>query len=352
MDIIGGIVPKRTIHWIFALAVFAALVYFFRGLLVLLVFFVAFERVIGVPAVFLSQRTRIPYKAAVVGLTVGWLAAFGGAVTFGILKAVQSYTVLKDLIPAKIASLAQTPAYLAVQEHVGDASSLIEKAQHYASGAVSYLAAFGHVLVFAVMGFVLAFVYLLERDEIEEFAQRINPRTLLGTLVRWFGFIAEAIAVTLQFQVVVAVFNAVTTFPVLLILGIPNATALMFAIFLSGLVPVVGNFAMGILLTIMAYQAKGWIGVVVFTVLTFLLAKVESYYLSPRLAQRHVRIPSFLLLVSLIAWEQMIGFLGLLVSFPFLFVLAKILKDLKSPPPDPFAAGVPEKEAASPEAPA
>ena len=344
MDIIGGLIPKRTIHRLFAIAVFAALIYAFRGMLVLLVFFVAFERLIGVPATFLGNRTRVPYKVAVVTVAVAWLAGFGGAVTFGVLKAVQSYKILKVIIPEKIASLTQTPAYHAVQEHFGDAGTLIEKAQHYASGAVGYLATLGHILIFAVVGFVLAFVYLLERVDIEAFSKKISPRTLQGTLVRWFSFVTEAIAVTLQFQVVVAVFNSVTTYPVLLLLGIPNATALMVGIFFSGLVPVVGNFAMGVLLTIMAYQVKGWVGVVVFTVLTFVLHKVESYYLSPRLAQRHVRIPSFLLLVSLIAWEHLIGFLGLLVSFPFLFVVAKILDDLKHPPPDPFARGSLEPE--------
>lgn len=337
MDIIGGLIPKRTVHQLFALAVFAGLIYFFRHLLVLLVFFVAFERLIGVPAVFISGRTRVPYKVTVVAITLGLLGCFGGAVTFGVLKAVQSYKVLRVLIPEKIAALSHTPAFLAVQEHFGDVGSIIEKAQDYAAHAVGYLATLGHILVFALMGFVLAFVYLIERDEILTFSKKISPRSLLGRLVRWFGYVAEAIAVTLQFQVVVALFNAVTTFPVLLILGIPNATALMVAIFFSGLVPVVGNVAMGVLLTIMAYLAKGWVGVIVFTVLTFLLAKVESYYLSPRLAQRHVRIPSFLLLVSLIAWEQMIGFLGLLVSFPFLFVVAKVIEDMKNPPPDPFA---------------
>jgi predicted PurR-regulated permease PerM len=206
----------------------------------------------------------------------------------------------------------------------------------YAAGAADYLAALGHILVFATIGFVFALVYLLEKKDIVSFTDTINPRSLLGKLVRWFGYVVEAIAVTLQFQVVVATFNAVTTFPVLLILRVPNATELTFGIFLSGLIPVVGNFAIGVILTIIAYQVKGIVGVTVFTVLTFLLHKVESYYLSPRLAQKHVHLPSFVLLVSLVVWEHLVGFVGLLVSFPFLFVAAKIRMDLKTSRPDPL----------------
>jgi predicted PurR-regulated permease PerM len=336
MDIIGGLVPKRTVHRLFAVLAFAGLLYLFRHLLVLLVFFVAFERLIGIPAQYIAAHTRVPFKAAVVGMTLALIGAFGGAVTFGVVKIIQSYKTLRVLVPAKIEALQHTALFAALQDQFEDAGGLLEKAQHYAAGAVSYLAALGHLLVFALVGFVFAFVYLLERDEIESFGKNIHPRSLAGRLMRWFGFVVDAITVTLQFQVVVAVFNALTTYPVLLILGIPNATALMFGIFFSGLVPVVGNFAVGVILTIMAWQAKGLFGVVVFTVLTFLLHKVESYYLSPRLAQKHVKIPSFLLLVSLVVWEQMIGFAGLLVSFPFLYVAARIRADLKNPPPDPF----------------
>ncbi len=336
MDIIGGLVPKRTVHRLFALLVFAGLLYFFRHLLVLLVFFVAFERLIGVPSQYIAGHTRVPFKAAVVSMTLALLAGFGGAVTFGVVKVIHSYKTLRVLVPAKIEGLKHTAVFRTVQDHFEDAGGLLEKAQHYAAGAVSYLAALGHLLVFAAVGFVFALVYLLERDEIAGFMKNIHPRSLAGRLFRWFGFVVDAIAVTLQFQVVVAVFNALTTYPVLLILGIPHATALMFGIFFSGLIPVVGNFAVGVILTIMAWQAKGIVGVVVFTVLTFLLHKVESYYLSPRLAQKHVKIPSFLLLVSLVIWEQMVGFTGLLISFPFLYVAARIRADLKNPPPDPF----------------
>lgn len=336
MDIIGGLVPKRTVYRLFTLVVFAALLIFFRKLLVLLVFFVAFERMLGWPSEQLAKRTKLPRKIAVIAVAVAMIGAFSVAVTFGVIEAVKSYKLLQTLIPEKIESFKHTRLFTAVQEHFEEAGGIVEKAQEYAVRAVSYLTEFGHMVLFAVIGFVFAFVYLLEREEIDELFHHANPRSVPGRLLRWFGFVTDSIKVTLQFQVVVAIFNAVTTLPVMVLLGIPNAMALMAGIFFSALIPVVGNFAAGLILTLMAYQTQGWTGVIVFTVLTFVLHKVESYYLSPRLAQKHVKIPSFLLLVSLIVWEQLIGVTGLLVSFPFLFVAAKIRQDLKNPPPDPF----------------
>jgi predicted PurR-regulated permease PerM len=66
------------------------------------------------------------------------------------------------------------------------------------------------------------------------------------------------------------------------------------------------------------------VGVVVFVALTFALHKVEAYYLNPRLTARHVKLPGFVLIISLIAWEYLLGFAGLFVSFPFLFLVGKV----------------------------
>jgi predicted PurR-regulated permease PerM len=124
--------------------------------------------------------------------------------------------------------------------------------------------------------------------------------------------------------------NAVLTWPVLLIVGIPHATGLVFMIFFSGMVPVVGNFVAGAILTLLAYQAKGWTGVIVLTALTFILHKIESYYLNPRLAARHVRLPGFVLIVSLLVFEHLLGFVGLFLSFPFLFVAGRLRGEFRA----------------------
>jgi predicted PurR-regulated permease PerM len=116
----------------------------------------------------------------------------------------------------------------------------------------------------------------------------------------------------------------VLTLPVLLILGIHHIPSLMILIFVSGLIPVVGNVVSGAVLSLLAYQAKGVAGIGVFVVLTFVLHKIEAYYLNPRLTSKHVHLPGFAIVVSLICWEHLLGFVGLFVSFPFLFVASKI----------------------------
>ena len=104
----------------------------------------------------------------------------------------------------------------------------------------------------------------------------------------------------------------------------PHVGALMLLVFTSAFVPVIGNIVSGGVLCLFAFQAKGWLGVGIFVGLTFILHKVESYYLGPRLTSRHVKIPGFLLIVSLLACEHLFGFTGLFLSFPILFVAGRI----------------------------
>ena len=321
----------RAVRRLLLLALFIGVLVLLRHLLVLLVFFVAFERVIGYPAQMLTRFTRMHRKLSVLVSTTVLIGAVAAAVGFGVGRATRAIFALRAELPERIAALRETALFHQVQDHMrGGAERIVDGAQHYAAGALTYVTTFGHMLAYALIGFILAIVFLLERDELQHFAGSIQPSSTAGTMLRWLGHVSDAVRVTLGFQIVVAGCNAVLTWPVLLAVGIPHATGLVFMIFFSGMVPVAGNFVAGAILTLLAYQAKGWTGVLVLTVLTFVLHKLESYYLNPRLAARHVRLPGFVLIVSLIVCEHLLGFVGLFVSFPLLFVAGRLRGEFKA----------------------
>ena len=349
MDRLGAFLRERTPRRLVSLGLFLLLVVLFRKLLVLLVFFVSFERLIGFLSEHLHRRARLHHKASIGIVALLALALCGGGIALGVGRLVRAGAAARETLPARIAAIKQAPIYQRVQEHIQDgADALVERAQHYAGGALHALEAFGHTVLYALIGFILAVVFLLEREELVKFYRSVEPRSLAGTLLRWFTYVAEAMLVTVQFQLIVAACNALLTFPVLLFTGLPNAPALVLMIFASGMVPVIGNFVSGAILMVLAYQAKGWFGVGLFTALTFVLHKLESYYLNPRLASRHVRLPGFVLIVSLLLWEHLLGFVGLFLSFPFLFVAKRIRDDLlHHDEPDSLGAAEPAGLAAA-----
>jgi predicted PurR-regulated permease PerM len=324
MDRVASFFSERTPRRVLALGVFLALLWLFRSMALLLVFFVVFERGFGFLAAIVASRTKWPKKRALLALVAAFVSALGALVWLGVGKSVKAFGAMQTTFPQRVAELRENPLVVRIEEQLGGTEKLVEGAKHYAGSALSAASTIGHVLVHVLIGFILAIVYLLEEEEIGAFYRRIDRRSLAGTLIRWFGHVADAMVVTAQLQVIVALFNTVTTLPVLLVLGVPHVGPLMLLVFVSAFVPVIGNIAAGTVLSLLAYQAKGWLGVGIFIGLTFILHKIESYYLSPRLTARHVRLPGFVLIVSLLACEHLFGFKGLFLSFPILFVAGRI----------------------------
>jgi len=317
--------PRRAL----ALSLFVGAIILFRHLLILLVFFVVFEKLLSLGGGWLSRASRLPRKAAVGLVAVLLLGGFCTGSYFGIRSVVRYAQEAQKTLPERLEKLRATPIVEQMEDRLPDVDELVERAQHYAAGIFKTFSAIGHMFIYALIGFILALVFVVEDEELQKFKMSIEPKSLRGTLLRWLGDLSDAALVTVEFQCVVALANAILTLPVLLLVGIPHAPALAILIFASGLVPVVGNFVMGVVLAVLAYQIKGWAGVVLFVILTFVLHKLESYFLNPRLAARHVKVPSFVLIVSLVLWEHALGLVGLFVSFPILFMAQRIREQFK-----------------------
>lgn len=323
-DRVLALFQEKTFSRIYSVAMFVCLLALFRHMWAIVLFFVLFQRTFGFFTRQLTTRSKLREKPALAITLAVFLLAVGLAVAFGATGLVGRIKLMKAEFPDWITTVKAQPLYARFHEQVDESDRLVEGAKQYGAEALTFASKVGRFFVEALIGFVLAVVYMLERHELEEFAHKIHVKSLFGRLLRWMSHVADAVSVTIQLQLVVAIFNTVTTLPVLLLLHIGHIPALMALIFVSALVPVIGNLVSGGVLCLLAYQARGPFGVGCFLVLTFLLHKVESYYLSPRLTARHVKVPGFVLIASLIAFEHVFGFAGVFLSFPFLFVAGRI----------------------------
>ena len=323
-DRIARLFREKTISRGFAVFAFLLVLWLFRNLWPVLVSFVLFEKGMGFLARKGEKATGISRKWLIVAMTLLMLASLA-------IIAYSSFDPVAQLVDGAIDSMPRwqkevraNSLFRRVQRTFRDSDMIAQHLEGYATTALGMVSTVGRFFVQATIGFLLALVFLFEEDSLDKFVARISPKSLFGRLIRWTTHVSDAIAVTVQLQLVVAVFNTVTTLPVLLVLGVPNVPALMVLVFVAALIPVLGNFVAGVVLCIFAFQAKGWVGVAIFLGVTALLGKVESYYLSPRLTARHVKMPSFVLVASLVAFEQLFGFAGFFLSFPFLFVAGRI----------------------------
>jgi predicted PurR-regulated permease PerM len=310
---------------VLGVALFLGLLYAFRSLAPVFICFVILERALGWAADHIERRTRIHRKRAIALLlaTLAFLAGLGAFLA--IRRALPLIAVIRTEGRDYLLSLSEHPSIVKLRSMAGlEGEGLSEVLKEHAGQALHYATRTAHLILFLLIGFVLAVIYLFEREEVDRWYRAMAPGSVLGTLTRWFGYVGDAIAVTVRMQVVVAVVNAMVTLPLLLVLGLPHVPLLFLLILVTGLLPVVGSLISGAVLCYVAYAAKGTWAVGVFLGVTFVLHKIESYWLNPRLSAEHVKLPGLVLVVSLLLFEQALGFVGLFLSFPALFVASKI----------------------------
>lgn len=324
-------IPKDP-RWrrLLGVTLFVGLLYVFRNLAPVLICFVIFERALGFLAERIARKAQVKKAYAVGGLLLVLTALVSTGGFFGVRGLIQIVELAKTDGQAWVESITESGLIQRARAQLGtDSHAFTEGARSYALQAFGYVSATAYVAIFVFVGFILAVMYLFEQREIDDWLDGLEPKSVIGTLTRWLGYVADAIAITVRLQVVVAIFNAVFTLPLLLFLGLPNVPLLFLMVLLSGMVPVVGGVFSGLVLCLVAYDAKGFVGVGVFLGVTFVLSKVESYYLSPRLTAQHVKLPGIMLVVSLLMFETVFGFWGLFLSFPALYVALRIANEWK-----------------------
>lgn len=180
-----------------------------------------------------------------------------------------------------------------------------------------------------LLGVVLAIIYLLEQKAIETFMSFAQGETFWGNVRRYIAFLGEAISLAFKVQVFVAFVNTLLTLPILVILQLPYLPLFATILFLCSLLPLVGNIISGAILVVASLIFSSPIGALFFVLSTFLLHKLEAYYITPQFFSRYIKIPLLFFIISMIILEHYFGFVGLFMSFPSIFLLGRVIQDFK-----------------------
>ncbi len=313
-----------------AVLIFAGILYGMRELAPVFVCFVVLVRGLTLAADFLHARTGLERRGGVASILLVAVAALGVSLVLGVRALLPMVHEIRADGREYVEHLLDHPLaarlrHLAGHEDGGGGTAETIKA--HALEALHYATSFAHLALYLLIGFVLSIIYLFERDEIDHWRGTLAPESVSGTMARWLGFVGDAVAITVKMQGVTALVNALITLPVLIALGLPHKGMLFVMILVSGLLPVVGNFIAGAVLCVVAFETHGAWAVGVMLGVTFVLHKIESYYLTPRLAAQHVKLPGLVLVLSLLAFEEVFGFVGLFLSFPALYVATRIHRE-------------------------
>jgi predicted PurR-regulated permease PerM len=138
---------------------------------------------------------------------------------------------------------------------------------------------------------------------------------------------AGAISGYVTGNLAISVICGVTTFVVLLVLGMPYAAPLALLVAVLDLVPLVGATLGGALLVIVGLFVEPWKAVVLL-IFVLVYQQVESNLLQPLVYSQAVQLNGLVILVALLVGGQLLGIPGALLAIPVAEIIRILITEL------------------------
>jgi predicted PurR-regulated permease PerM len=189
-----------------------------------------------------------------------------------------------------------------------------------AISTASFLAALATVLT-------LTFFLILGSDRYVDAGVGLFAERHHSLVRRILGQAAGAVSGYVTGNLAISVICGVTTFVVLLVLGMPYAAPLALLVAVLDLVPLVGATLGGALLVIVGLFVEPWKAVVLL-IFVLVYQQVESNLLQPLVYSQAVQLNGLVILVALLVGGQLLGIPGALLAIPVAEILRILITEL------------------------
>src|SRR5918995_2008527 len=193
------------------------------------------------------------------------------------------------------------------------------------TGAIAISAA-GFVAALATV-LTLTFFLLLGSERYVNASIGLFPEAHQPLVRRILGQSAGAISGYITGNLAISVICGVTTFVVLLILGMPYAAPLALLVAVLDLIPLVGATLGGALLVIVGLFVEPWKAVVLL-VFVLVYQQVESNFLQPMVYSKAVQLNGLVILIALLVGGQLLGIPGALLAIPVAEIIRIVVTEL------------------------
>src|SRR5215212_6639404 len=195
-----------------------------------------------------------------------------------------------------------------------------------ASGQIAVSAA-GLVAALATV-LTLTFFLLLGSERYVNAGVGLFPEAHQPLVRRLLSQSAGAISGYITGNLAISVICGVTTFIVLLLLGMPYAAPLALLVAVLDLIPLVGATLGGALLVVVGLFVEPWKAVVLL-IFVLIYQQVESNFLQPIVYSKAVQLNGLVILIALLVGGQLLGIPGALLAIPVAEIIRILITELR-----------------------
>src|SRR5215203_1141131 len=208
-----------------------------------------------------------------------------------------------------------------LRKHLGGLlQNLLSSSGQIAISVAGMIAALATVLT-------LTFFLILGSERYVNFGVGLFPERHQPLVRRLLSQSAGAISGYITGNLAISVICGVTTFAVLLILGMPYAAPLALLVAVLDLVPLVGATLGGALLVIVGLFVEPWKALVLL-VFVLVYQQVESNFLQPVVYSKAVQLNGLVILIALLVGGQLLGIPGALLAIPVAEIIRIVVTEL------------------------
>ena len=200
------------------------------------------------------------------------------------------------------------------------------------TGALAAGSRIGTFTVAAGLALVTAFFFLADGRRIWLWFVSLLPVGLEDRVDRAFRSGFDSVRAYVKTQAIVAAVDALGIGLGALILGLPLVLPMTIVVFLASFVPVVGAFASGALVVLIAGFSEGLTAALIMVAIVLLVQQIEGNVLQPLLMSRAVDLWGVIIGVTIGSYVY--GIVGALFAVPVMALVKVVVQSLRNPPPE------------------
>ena len=318
---------------LFALLLLVGGLWLFSRLLPVVLVLIAALVIVGTvsPAVRWFEERRVHRGVGIALVFVALMVASVLIITLTIPSLMAQATNLLDQEPVLRVNLAQRLAGSHLTSPLADLLRKVHSgdlARFAATNALEYSARAIAFVAYVMSAMFLALYIMIDRDRLRGGLFLVVPRTHHIRLSRVMLNLETIVGGYIRGQVITSLLMAIFVFTLLKSCSIDNALAIAVFAGAADVLPYLGAlFSVGAVVAAALSSGPVVIGVVF--VLMVLYEELESTVLVPRIYGRALRLPSSVILISLLAGSVLLGIVGALLALPVSAALLMLIEELR-----------------------
>jgi predicted PurR-regulated permease PerM len=318
---------------IIALLVLIAGLWVLNRLLPVVLILVAALIIVGAisPAVKWLEERRIRRDLSIAIIFTALLVVTVLIITMMIPSLIEQATSLLDQEPALRARLAK---WLAGSHLTNPLAELLRNMHSgylvriSASDAIEFSTSIVAIFAYILSSVFLALYIMLDRDRLRGGLFLVVPRSHHIRLARVMLNLETIVGGYIRGQLITSAFMATFVFILLMACGVSNA--LFFAVFagVADVLPYIGAL-LSVGAVVAAALSRGTTIIIVVLVLMLAYKEFENLVLVPRVYGRALRLPSSVILFSLLAGGVLLGIPGALLALPVAAAVLMLIEELR-----------------------